>query len=271
MQPQDELGPHGYRCSHHGGARICNVEGCSRHANYRSLEADKFGPKGPRCSPHNTRVEYCTVVGCDRHSDIEVLEQDKFGPPGKRCGRHGKLCTVPSCNKLGKKLHEADDRGPAGFRCDAHGKRNPCSVAGCPTVTRVKITEADELGPAGWRCTLHGKMCVVDKCTRGGKMVMPEDEFGKKGLRCVVHGGRRDCNVPGCKRNAPLVRKEADHLGPPGHRCPMHALLCTVEGCKLRGRVNVKVADSLGPRGWRCFEHKEGEPLPPKEEDLFLY
>jgi len=267
-RPEDELGPKGYRCAVHGGARICVVEGCSRSANYRVLEEDKFGPRGPRCAPHNNAsVEYCTVPGCDRRSEIEVLEKDKFGVPGKRCGRHGKMCTVPSCTKLGRRLHEADDRGPAGYRCDTHGKMKPCSVAGCPTVGRLQITEADELGPAGWRCTLHGKICVVEGCTRCGKMVMPEDEFGKKGLRCVVHGGRRDCNVEGCKRNANLVRKEADHLGPPGHRCPLHALFCSVEGCKAKGRVNVKVADSLGPRGWRCFEHKQGEPLPPKEED----
>eukprot|EP00397_Hematodinium_sp_SG-2012_P005123 GEMP01005141.1.p1 GENE.GEMP01005141.1~~GEMP01005141.1.p1 ORF type:complete len:775 (+),score=200.42 GEMP01005141.1:48-2327(+) len=104
-----------------------------------------------------------------------------------------------------------------------------CDVEACFTLAEsVTIHPADSFGPPGRRCPTHSPtslFCLVVGCTRKAlnTSAVVDDDRGPRGRRCMTHGGRRLCNVAGCKlASEGYTAKQTDAFGMAGARCIKH-------------------------------------------------
>eukprot|EP00397_Hematodinium_sp_SG-2012_P030439 GEMP01032240.1.p1 GENE.GEMP01032240.1~~GEMP01032240.1.p1 ORF type:complete len:356 (+),score=56.09 GEMP01032240.1:322-1389(+) len=171
-------------CNRHG--QQCCMPDCTR-AGVRKIYQTK--PYGWRCRVHGG-AKRCDVEGCSNRCERSVATEDEHGPPGGRCGKHGRKCSAKKCSKIGHRRVTDDDQfGRAGYRCLKHGGGHPCSIERCTNIAlNKKHPFGDRLGPAGWRCDKHMRPCVADGCTaRGRKLTQTADQYGPAGYRCYKH------------------------------------------------------------------------------------
>lgn len=109
----------------HRDSSKCVVDGCTKQAQGRSVNADEYGRTGRRCMKHGGGHR-CSVEGCMKASRGSFVGADEYGGSGGRCARHGGgvRCSVEGCAKLSLgTVVVADQNGSAGNRCHRHGGR----------------------------------------------------------------------------------------------------------------------------------------------------
>merc|ERR1719193_620466 len=128
----------------------------------------------------------------EKYDDDDARRVNDGDKTGKRRKRINK-CSIEGCTTLSKgRLSIVDSFGPPGLRCKRHGGGTRCSILGCSTSSHGRVFNVDRFGPPGYRCCRHGggRRCSIERCTTHPVGRVPNaDSSGPAGLRCTSHGG----------------------------------------------------------------------------------
>eukprot|EP00397_Hematodinium_sp_SG-2012_P058453 GEMP01073945.1.p2 GENE.GEMP01073945.1~~GEMP01073945.1.p2 ORF type:complete len:186 (-),score=45.13 GEMP01073945.1:85-642(-) len=136
------------------------VDDEDEHAAHNTVHTAMGDVAVPTKKPRRFSPILCNVPGCWKHTQGKSVTEDILGPPGRRCHLHGAIrqgCNVATCPNWSKgKVAQDDIFGVAGYRCSSHGIVYRCSVEGCNNKCVGKVAQNDQFGGPGRRCTRHG-------------------------------------------------------------------------------------------------------------------